>query len=377
MLIGDVHGKRERYHSLLKENQGLYDISIQLGDLDFQYDEYQFGNNDFFIGGNHDNWDTLTSTLYEGCPEAFMGRFGTYNDIFYISGAHSIDKHLRTPGLTWWNNEELSFIESQKCLELFKEHPKKIVVSHDGPQCIINKMFHIGDTSHTRILLDACLHEHQPDWWIFGHHLSWRTGSLHSLNLAELNMKTPQEILDTIVEHLLSQAERSEHTPDNDYLFLEKNITPPKPGTMALRGADGCRDTLGIFINHYDPIFESCSSLKRYIRRKSLLPHEYNFLQELKRGGIDLSNNHIFSLCYILQDIHDRHYVRDWFTALYELSCECSLKFNYTKGALKQYATMMAFEYPHESLISFFDSVLMTQEELDVIYHAKEFQFAV
>lgn len=92
-LIGDVHGKFDRYGEILT---GL-PCSIQLGDMGIG-----FGLDDLFpkadptkhrfLRGNHDNPE-----LCRRHPN-YLGDFGFEFGIFFISGAFSVDRHLRTMG---------------------------------------------------------------------------------------------------------------------------------------------------------------------------------------------------------------------------------------------------------------------------------------
>jgi Icc-related predicted phosphoesterase len=87
-----------------------------------------------------------------------------------VRGAESIDKHIRIEGLDWFANEELSYSEQ---LEAFDEYIKvkpEIVVSHDCPQSVMEKLFGYPEKSQTRTMLEMMFQEHQPQLWVFGHH---------------------------------------------------------------------------------------------------------------------------------------------------------------------------------------------------------------
>lgn len=167
-IIGDVHGcyaaNLETYLNLLPSN----DLSIQIGDMSIGFNGVELPDmpQHKFFRGNHD------------CPEKcqthpnYLGDFGFNHDwnIFWWSGADSIDKEDRTQYIDWWNNEELTYTQSNEAIELYEKTLPRIVLSHDAPQSIIKTMFGYEDSSSTRDWLDVALEIHQPELWIFGHH---------------------------------------------------------------------------------------------------------------------------------------------------------------------------------------------------------------
>lgn len=126
-FIGDVHGKMKEYLSIINQ-LGNTNESIQVGDFGVGFvDIPQIPINHKFIHGNHDNLH-LCATI----PN-FLGRYGTYKNIFFVSGAFSIDNGARTPNVNWWNSEELTYSEQIKCRELYNNNKPRVVVTHDCP----------------------------------------------------------------------------------------------------------------------------------------------------------------------------------------------------------------------------------------------------
>lgn len=163
-FIGDVHQLYGGLDKVIKESDA--DVCVCVGDLglDYKWIEENVSVNCFrFVPGNHDNYNQL--------PEHSLGDFGTWNGIFYIRGAHSIDKEFRIPGLDWWEKEELSYEQGKECIEFYSEIKPEIVISHDCPNIVVPLLFPfaIKETSRTRQILDACFEFHQPKTWIFGH----------------------------------------------------------------------------------------------------------------------------------------------------------------------------------------------------------------
>ena len=162
LFIGDVHGKIDQYLRLIKGHK----TSIQVGDMGFSY--AQLVPEHKFIGGNHDNWDQI-----DDC-ESYLGRYGylledtgaATREIFFVSGAYSIDKAQRTIGINWWKREELSNQEMFSCWDLYKG--ADILVSHDCPLSVAT-CFGIHERDKTRQFLQSLLDKHKPNIWIFGH----------------------------------------------------------------------------------------------------------------------------------------------------------------------------------------------------------------
>ncbi|MFW6009623.1 MAG: metallophosphoesterase [archaeon] len=179
-FIGDVHGRFERYQYIIKNNK--IDHSIQLGDMGIGFPtgnkEYNFDNKTFapdigdnhrFIRGNHDDPELCMK------HPRYLGDYGyiEQNDIFYLSGGLSIDKHCRIEFIDWWRNEELNLLSLQNASELYEQHKPSIIVSHECPTEIkikIGGMHKLKYISTTERLLQHLLEIHRPKYWIFGHY---------------------------------------------------------------------------------------------------------------------------------------------------------------------------------------------------------------
>lgn len=171
--IGDPHGHVDQYKEIIDKCE----FSICVGDFGFK-----------------EHWDAITPHLLDSLPHIHKcnggnheygpyvkthpfscGNYGWWvnHSIFTVRGAESIDKHLRTEGIDWFANEELTY---QEQLEAFDEYCKvkpKIVISHDCPQTALTTMFKMGwsyGKSQTRTMLEMMFLEHKPDLWVFGHH---------------------------------------------------------------------------------------------------------------------------------------------------------------------------------------------------------------
>jgi predicted phosphodiesterase len=170
-LIGDVHGKYERYHRIIRQTE-RYPYTLQIGDLGFQYDTLQNvdSTRHMVLPGNHDNYDKCYNYSH------FLGDYGytRLNDVefFYYRGAYSIDKQYRTVGLSWWADEQVSIDQFTKARELYREIKPRIVITHECPQNIAAQMINPGDRIYENMTgwaLQELLNIHEPEYWFFGH----------------------------------------------------------------------------------------------------------------------------------------------------------------------------------------------------------------
>ncbi|MHC4264329.1 MAG: metallophosphoesterase family protein [Planctomycetota bacterium] len=152
--------------------------SIQLGDLGFstewKYVKEHIFDNHKILGGNHDDYDYIEANDIDN----YLGNFGEITigkfSAFFIRGGNSIDVARRTPGESWWPQEELNREQAEQAFAAYKRVKPKIVLSHDCPwelyPFVVTNNLKIERPNSTAILLNECYAFHPPDLWIFGHH---------------------------------------------------------------------------------------------------------------------------------------------------------------------------------------------------------------
>jgi hypothetical protein len=214
-FVGDVHGKFKSFkHDIETSNVDNLSI-IQVGDMGVGFgqgdywheslDEYMVENNVYFLRGNHDNPNsckTMKSWIKDGT---------VIDDMMLIGGAWSIDHSYRTPGIDWWEDEELSYGELDALINLYEEKNPRIMVTHDFPTIASYKMFvrtgrsigrKIQYLNRTAEALQAMFEIHQPTLWIGGH---WHTSTdqvidgtrficLNELEWADINLDKAEVI---------------------------------------------------------------------------------------------------------------------------------------------------------------------------------------
>ena len=163
-IVGDAHARVKEYIKLIET---INEPTIQVGDLGIGFIQIPFEKiplNHKFIRGNHDN-----PKLCKKIPN-FLGEYGITNNIFFISGADSIDKEYRTIGIDWWKDEELSTRDMMNLIIRYSSLKPKYVVSHDCPRSFSEKFFGGTFNSKTSNMMNKLLEIHQPEIWVFGHH---------------------------------------------------------------------------------------------------------------------------------------------------------------------------------------------------------------
>jgi calcineurin-like phosphoesterase family protein len=188
-FIGVVHGRFEDYVYIAESSPDHQ--SIQVGDfgIGFPGSKYDFLKNmsgyHRFIRGNHDNLEVCRK--FDDNPKFIPD--GTILDyegttILFIGGAMSIDKKWRTPGVSWWPDEELSYTEWDTILGYVEDHgkPFDIVVSHECPETLcryVDPNYNpIYWPSHTRKALDHIWQTNKPKIWFHGH---WHTQKYNNI----------------------------------------------------------------------------------------------------------------------------------------------------------------------------------------------------
>ena len=170
-LIGDVHGKYEHYHKIVRQTE-RHPYTLQIGDFGFKYDTLKNvdSTRHLILPGNHDNYDTCYNHPH------FLGDYGYTSlnriDFFYYRGAYSIDRQYRTIGIDWWENEQVNIDQFMKARELYRSIKPEVMITHDCPQDIALQMLEPGQRVYENITswaLQELYNIHQPKLWFYGH----------------------------------------------------------------------------------------------------------------------------------------------------------------------------------------------------------------
>lgn len=196
-IIGDVHGKTDQYQKMLRQ-KFVGQRTLQIGDMGIGFRGTPglhrdiMGENHKWIRGNHDDPAKCRASV------GYLGDFGYLPDdeLFYIAGAFSIDRDWRTPMVSWWPDEELSFEELDKALDLYIKVKPRFVISHEAPtsaatwlltQIAPNFRPEKIVTTRTGQAMGRMLDYHKPEKWIFGHYHIDRTFNFHGVDFTCVN----------------------------------------------------------------------------------------------------------------------------------------------------------------------------------------------
>jgi Icc-related predicted phosphoesterase len=150
IFVGDVHGEFSRMRHALRHAPSNATV-IQVGDFGFFPEKEenwytrrppQF-NNIYFIDGNHEFFPLLNYTeTTEVWPHLTYVPRGTILEIDSLrigclGGGTSIDKALRTEGISWFPEEQITKAQAQ-CLE---NQQVDVLVTHTPPSSFIAKHF--------------------------------------------------------------------------------------------------------------------------------------------------------------------------------------------------------------------------------------------
>lgn len=220
LFIGDIHGAwgdADDVMDAATSEHGNIDLVIQVGDMGFGMPGVRpwarvpvEGQKWRWIDGNHENFDLLYKRdlpnfgydpyhiLWPRLWKEFLSRWkymprGTVEDgILYIGGASSIDRMWRTPGLDWWDAENISYADAERTLDAIEAYAGHIhtVISHDCPEAFIMEPVLNGPeySDGNRKFLDHIRTIVKPDRWYFGHYHATHSGTLDGCEWRCINM---------------------------------------------------------------------------------------------------------------------------------------------------------------------------------------------
>ena len=207
LLTGDIHGAVDIHKLTARrlDRKGLTrdDYLIILGDFGLIWDEPPAPEDTFWLNwleeapwttlvvlGNHENYRLIRKMETEEWKGGRVRRFREHvlqlvdNEIFNIDGhsffvrggAHSTDRHYRTPGKTWWREEVPTEKERAAAFEKLQSADWKVdyVLTHDGPA---DALFHLYPPGSSFMFTDEYSRWLQKianmlefKRWFFGHH---------------------------------------------------------------------------------------------------------------------------------------------------------------------------------------------------------------
>lgn len=175
-IVGNVHSQINVYLEKIKK----FPRTIQIGDMGVGFPGVflpHLGIDHQWFRGNHD-WP-------EKCRQHpdYLGDYGYLPEdrLFWVAGAASIDRESRIRGLSWWEDEQLSYQDLKEVIDEYERVKPEFVLSHEAPRRAGANLLYdlIGPyfaakggclESRTSIALQAMFEIHQPREWVFGHY---------------------------------------------------------------------------------------------------------------------------------------------------------------------------------------------------------------
>lgn len=198
VAVGDLHGDFRWLNKFIARYKP--EVLIQCGDFGYwprakwykrfmKYTGIQAGDTKvYWIDGNHEDHHELAKlTDYEIQPNVFYQPRGSMitlpdgREVLFAGGAYSIDRPVREPGVSWFQDEVLS----ERDLEKFPDPNTKvdIVISHTCP----NEFYQRGNAQivayfgkpvdPSRESLSWVLDTYKPPKWYYGHWHYHSTGN--------------------------------------------------------------------------------------------------------------------------------------------------------------------------------------------------------
>jgi predicted phosphodiesterase len=181
-VIGDIHGHKYELSLILDSLPVDITEVIQVGDLGIGFGQGDYWHesldimfsevNGRFLRGNHDNPKQCKQM------QNWISDGSVRNSWMFVGGAWSIDKAWRTPGLDWWEDEELSMQELELIITTYDIIRPDVLITHDVAANAAEQLFfsegrplHGNQKYKTRTAqaLQAMFEIHQPKINVFGH----------------------------------------------------------------------------------------------------------------------------------------------------------------------------------------------------------------
>lgn len=209
-FVGDIHGLKYELGLVIGSLPENVTSVIQVGDMGVGFGQGDYwhesledmlnGVNGRFIRGNHDNpsqCQEMSTWIRDGLVE---------NDVMFVGGAWSIDYQRRTLGYDLWDDEELSYEELNRVIDIYDMIRPRVMVTHDCPLSVSNHLFIQRGKSfsnkqyrtRTGSAFEAMFEIHKPELWLMGH---WHCDAdevidgtrficLNELSYVDIDMKT-------------------------------------------------------------------------------------------------------------------------------------------------------------------------------------------
>ena len=143
VTVGDLHGKFAEFGYRIKERYKITDsIICCAGDIGMGFHKFNYykhelsrvnkiakerGNTIIAVRGNHDDPSYFNGS-FDMSNFKFVPDYTVYENILFIGGGISIDRHQRTPNVDYWFNE-IPYYDEEK----LKDVNPLLIITHSAP----------------------------------------------------------------------------------------------------------------------------------------------------------------------------------------------------------------------------------------------------
>ena len=201
-ITGDTHGwkdldKLKKFNFKTQDELTKEDYVIILGDFGLLWNNSEeerywldwLDSRNFttlFVDGNHENFNLLYEYKLEEWNGGLVryvkptvlhlsrGQIFTIDDLkfFIMGGASSIDKHYRTPNISWWKEElptDKEIITALANLDNNNNNKVDYILTHTCSNRLVDKMGFKSDRDKLNNLFDLVENKIKYRHWYFGH----------------------------------------------------------------------------------------------------------------------------------------------------------------------------------------------------------------
>lgn len=211
LLLGDVHGFWTELNvtiaAAIRQHPDITHI-VQVGD--WGYGPWPFDHKPFkasrgflsdeemdiynraekwWIDGNHENFDKLDEDSgawqpgWNHMPRGTVKEIDGYRILFF-GGGYSVDKANRTPHVSWWPQEHITYGQIHNTLESV-DGPIDALITHEHAACVPysdDKYKRNCQVSKGhRNMLQQLVDRYSPDFHFFGHHHAPDRGEVNGM----------------------------------------------------------------------------------------------------------------------------------------------------------------------------------------------------
>ena len=177
LVLGDIHGKWDKTHKIIKQEVGTRGVSLSTGDLcNYDFDP-EAGQKIVFCHGNHENYDKIQRLNDEkGQLTPLLA-----GEIYKLPGGISLTALPGVYSPHFYEGENLKYFTKKDLRKIFSiNEPVDILITHEAPRGIGVKKN--GEDLGKNQINDVIAHL-RPKIAFFGHHHEFIEGEYKGIRI--------------------------------------------------------------------------------------------------------------------------------------------------------------------------------------------------